>query len=261
MLLRAFLRFWILLILLGFAVREQAAAQQGEWISLCGQCLSPSVTSKSGIGTANARVEAKVSRKDAEMWCGSWQPDVKTDTCVREQLATNQGKDTYRASADCTKGRITAVDGNTYTLAGVWTSDIGKGRSRWRDSAGKIVGQDEASGGLSIADQWEVLCPGPPRAHSVTAASSSNTVSPVVAKPAAPPAAAPKTPVAQFSVGEVVEAKFKGSWVPGKVRSIRQASNNSAALDYEVVLDNGQRGILPATMVRKAGSSATPTKP
>ena len=205
-----------------------------------------------GNGTANAVVEAKVSRKDAAMWCGSWQPEVNTEKCVRERLATNEGKDTYRATADCTKGRITAVDGNTYTFAGTWTSDVGRGRSRWRDSAGKIVGQDEASGGLAIAEQWEVLCPGPIKI---------NGASDAAAKSAAPPKMAAKTPVAQFSVGEVVEAKFSGAWVRGKVRSIRQSANNSSALDYEVVLDNGHRGILPAGVVRELSAGNPTSKP
>jgi hypothetical protein len=136
------------------------AAAQEEWLSLGSKYWAPTVTSKSGIGTDHATAEAKVTRKEIEGWCANWTPEDKN--CVRQTLASDDAKKTYRASADCTRGRITPVDGMTYTLAGTWdNSDIGAGQTRWRDASGKIVGRDNASNGLGISQQWEVLCPGP----------------------------------------------------------------------------------------------------
>src|SRR5262245_210188 len=113
------------------------AAEQYDWLSLGSKFWAPTITSKSGIGTAHAVAEAKVTRKEIEGWCANWTPDDKG--CVARELASDAAKKTYRASADCTKGRITAVDGETYTLDGVWDgSDIGAGRTRWRDRAGRV---------------------------------------------------------------------------------------------------------------------------
>jgi hypothetical protein len=212
-----------------------AGAASGEWLSLCAKCLSPSVTSKSGIGTANAVAEARITRHDAESWCAGWQPETIA-ACVREQLASEDAKTTYRATADCARGRITAIDGQTYTQDGVWTSDIGKGRTRWRNAAGAIVGQDNASNGLAIAQQWEVLCPGPAKPAATTVPS--------------PRTAAPPMSAGRFAVGDVVEAKYGSDWVRGTITRVRSASG-SAAAEFDVVLGNGQRGVLPARMLRK----------
>jgi hypothetical protein len=139
-----------------------AAAQQtqGDWISLCSKCLSPSVSAKSGIGTANASASGKVTLKDAEMWCGSWQPDDKA--CAKEQLTSEKGK-VYRISANCPAGKLTSYDGTVYThTREVWdASDIGKGRPKFRGSDGKVVGRDNASGGLDLAANWDTLCGAP----------------------------------------------------------------------------------------------------
>ena len=135
-------------------------APAADWLSLGSKHWAPTVTSKTGIGTANAAAEAKVTREEITGWCANWSPGDAD--CAKRELASAEAKKTYRATADCTRGRITAVDGNTYTLAGMWdNSDIGGGRSKWRDASGKIVGRDNASGGLGISQQWEVLCPGP----------------------------------------------------------------------------------------------------
>ena len=230
------------------------AQKQQEWLSLCGQCLSPSVTSKSGIGTDHAVVEGRVTRRDAEMWCAAWQPSDHPEPCIREQLATEQGRQSYRATADCVHGRITALDGETYTYAGIWNADIGKGRSKWRSADGKIVGQDEASGGLAIAQQWEVLCPGPFKG-SVTAAPVPSAT-PAKAPPlssSSPKSASTPSPAVRpdFAIGELVEAKYAGSWVRGKVQGLRQIPGSASALEYDVVLQNGKHGILPASMLRK----------
>lgn len=207
---------------------------QMDWLALCAKCVSPSIQSKSGIGTANATATARITRADAEDWCANWAPGDKG--CVAGQLASDEAKQTYRASADCLHGKITPVDGRTYTLAGVWdNSDIGGGRTRWRDSKGQIVGRDNASGGLGISQQWEVLCPGPLRVTSAPAAR--------------PPASGGAVPGAVFAVGQSVEALYMGGWVPAKVTRIYPAGAGGQ-IEYDVALANGKRGIVPARMLR-----------
>jgi hypothetical protein len=138
---------------------QRSAQPAATWLSLCGQCLNPDIISKSGIGTSHAVAEARVTRAGAKAWCENWQPGRNVEECVKEQLSSDDAKKSYRATADCNGGRIAAIDGKTYSYAGTRTNDVGKGRSKWRDAAGAIVGQDEGSGGLAIAQQWEVLCP------------------------------------------------------------------------------------------------------
>jgi hypothetical protein len=218
-----------------------AAAQ--DWLALCSKCITPSVFSKSGIGTANAVAMAKVTRRDAEEFCAQWTPDEPVAQCVRQQMDAPEAKETYRATADCTAGRITAIDGKSYRQDGAWGGgDIGAGRARFRDAAGRVVGRDNASGGLGIAQQWEVLCP-----KATTAA----------ARPAAPPAPAPHAtaPAAQaaptFRVGQAIEAQYMRQWVRGQVVGIRQSTTAPGTeTQYEVVLENHKRGIVPARMLR-----------
>jgi hypothetical protein len=47
-------------------------------------------------------------------------------------------------------------------------------------------------------------------------------------------------------------SKYGRDWVRGRFTRIRQTG---ARLDYEAALDNGQRGILPARMLRKAAGT------
>ncbi len=138
---------------------QRAAQPAPTWLSLCGQCLNPDITSKSGIGTNHAVAEARVTKAGAKAWCENWQPGRNVEECVKEQLSSDDAKKSYRATADCGGGRITAINGQSYSYAGTWTSDVGQGRSKWRNPSGAIVGQDEGSGGLAISQQWEVLCP------------------------------------------------------------------------------------------------------
>lgn len=189
-----------LVAVLGLAAFGVARAQQADWLSLCSQCLSPTIISKSGIGTAHAIAVARMTKEGAAEWCGSWRPGDNPAACVKEQLAQEPSGKTYRASADCTQGRITAVDGVTYRLAGVWTGDVGKGRTKWRDPSGRVVGQDNASGGLGISQQWELLCPG--RAG----------------RPA--PAATGVPSGTAFAVGQEIEARYGREWVRGRVAGI-----------------------------------------
>jgi hypothetical protein len=115
----------------------------------------------------------------------------------------------------------------------MWTTDIGRGRSRWRDPTGKVVGQDNASGGLGIAQQWEVLCPRVP------------------AQPATSrPAMAQVAPAGAFEVGQQIEAKYGRDWVRGQVARILPHEGRNREPAYDVRLVNGKRGIVPAAMLR-----------
>ena len=216
----------VLAILVGSSLPAHA---DGDGLSRGAKGWAPSVTKKTGIGTANAVAEAKVTREDIAGWCANWTPDDAG--CVAREMATDDAKRSYRATADCTRGRITPIDGETYSLDGVWdASDIGAGRTRWRDASGTVVGRDNASG-LEIAQQWEVLCPGP------------LTVTPGTKAPAAK-ALAPASPAGEFAVGQEIEAKYGREWVRGRIDKIRPGP------EYDVRLENGQRGILPPRMIR-----------
>ncbi|MEO6025673.1 MAG: tudor domain-containing protein [Candidatus Binatia bacterium] len=231
------MRFPMIGIVLLALVLGSSTAYAGEsgWLSLGAKGWSPSITSKSGIGTAHATAEAKATRQDIVDWCASWTPDASD--CVAREMATDEVKKTYRASADCMRGTITPVDGASYTFAGVWdASDIGAGRTRWQDAAGQIVGRDNASGGLAISQQWEELCPGPLKIPPAKG-------TPLPAAKAPAPAAA----AGAFAVGDVIEAKYGREWIRGRIDKIRPGP------EYDVRLDNGQRGILPPRMIRKAG--------
>lgn len=131
-----------------------------EWLSLGAKGWAPTVFRRSGTGSANAVAEARVTPQALTGWCENWTPDDKG--CPARMMAEVDMKRVYRATADCLAGRITTVQGESYTLAGVWdASDVGAGRTKWRDASGRIVGRDNASDGLGISQQWEVLCPGP----------------------------------------------------------------------------------------------------
>lgn len=214
-------------------------AVAAEHLSLGSKHWAPTIFKQSGTGTANATAEAKVTRAEIEGWCANWTPGDKG--CVQREMSSEAARKVYRASADCTRGRITAVDGETYSFAGTWdNSDIGGGRTRWRDKSGKIVGRDNASGGLGISQQWEVLCPGPLR------------VAPANTARAAPSAGAPVKPGAPaFAVGQTIEAKYGREWVRGRVnRIVQTAGAKGPELAYDVQLVNGKRGVLPARMLR-----------
>ncbi|MEP6601525.1 MAG: hypothetical protein ABJB49_06900 [Nitrospirota bacterium] len=157
-----------------------AQSAGAEYMPVCNhpRCINPQVTSKSGIGTANATVEAKVLPEGADKWCAANNPRYKY--CSKDQVegGGTGAKRLYRASADCVAGRMTAIDGNTYTYAGVWPDGAGKGRPRFNtsnprfpskkwdetgvemDGGGSITGW--GGGSPNLAAQWEVLCAGAP---------------------------------------------------------------------------------------------------
>jgi hypothetical protein len=149
-------------VLCGGAAKPKAAAapEQGQWLASCFRCPAPAVFSKKGAGTAQAVAEARLTASELLTSCAETDPNA-VEACVKRELAES-GKQIYRATADCTSGRITTIDEQQYTLAGVWdNSDIGGGRTKWRGADGQIVSRDNVSGGLAISQQWEVLCPGP----------------------------------------------------------------------------------------------------
>jgi len=151
-----------------------------EFMPICPMptCLSPQVTTKSGIGTANAMIEAKVSPEAAEKWCAIHKPRYKY--CVKDEVKMGRtgNKSLYRASADCVAGRMTPIDGNTYTYIGVWEDGPGKGRPKFTTTNGQFphTKWDETGvrlhpdgtitgwggGSPNLAAQWEVLCAGAP---------------------------------------------------------------------------------------------------
>ncbi len=49
-----------------------------DWLALCSKCLSPSVFSKTGIGTANAVAMARITEPHPTSWCENWQPGFWT---------------------------------------------------------------------------------------------------------------------------------------------------------------------------------------
>jgi hypothetical protein len=169
-----------------------AAAQDGEWLCMSSKAVTPIVFRKTGVGTANAVAEARITRDAVKGHCENWEPG-NVAACLARELAGEEGK-VYRATADCRAGRITTADGGTFTLAGVWdNSDIGGGRTKWRDADGKVVGRDNASGGLCISQQWELLCPAPPPSPRRTAPGKTPAKTPrktAAAAPVAEPAGA-----------------------------------------------------------------------
>jgi hypothetical protein len=120
---------------------------------------SPAITSLKGVGTANAVAEARLTPQILTEFCSSHaQHYASRAHCVE----TVGGNKIFRASADCTAGRITTTAALTYTLDGVWGKDSdGAGRTRWKNDSGSVVAPDLVDNGLHISQQWEKLCPGP----------------------------------------------------------------------------------------------------
>lgn len=205
------LAVWSLLV--GSAVQADDNAG-GEQMPICTlpQCLNPRVTTKAGIGTANATAEAKIHPDDAAKWCAANKP--KDKLCVQEQVRSGWVgfRGLYRANADCTAGRMTAIDGNTYTYIGVWEEGPGKGRpkftttnrqfphTKWDETgvtlhpSGSITGW--GGGSPNLAAQWEVLCAGAPAPAVKTAQPPAQT----------PPSTTPVPNAVQLRPNELQQA-------------------------------------------------------
>ncbi|ULA63653.1 MAG: conserved exported protein of unknown function [Nitrospira sp.] len=150
-----------------------------EYLPICNlpKRLNPQVTTKAGIGTANATAEARIHPDDAAKWCAAYKP--RDPLCAKEQVRSGWigFRPLYRASADCAAGHLTAIDGNLYLYKGRWEDGDGKGRPRFRrkgdpqdlkwEGAGATVDHtgaflDWGGGNSNLAAQWDVLCSGAP---------------------------------------------------------------------------------------------------
>jgi hypothetical protein len=60
----------------------------------------------------------------------------------------------------------------------------------------------------------------------------------------------PPVSVGGFGVGDIVEAKSGSDWVRGTITRVVQKPG-SAATEFDVVLENGQRSVLAASGLRK----------
>ena len=176
-----------------------AVAQQRELLALCGRCASPTVFNKTGTGTANSVAEAKMTPEAFRNSCAEQGfKGAALTKCIKDETAADGGR-IYRASANCLAGTMIPIDGKQYAFAGVWPNDdIGGGRTRWRNVATRqIIGRDNASDGLSLSQQWEVLCPGPlrisqqPSMPGRPAPSGVNAAAPAVPVAPAPPPVCP----------------------------------------------------------------------
>ena len=50
------------LITLLLAGAASSARAESEWLAVCSKCVNPTILSKSGIGTASAKAEARIPR-------------------------------------------------------------------------------------------------------------------------------------------------------------------------------------------------------
>lgn len=131
-------------------------ALEMDWLSLGAREPKNTIISLTGSDTSRADATARLEQADIVDHCENFQP-WSMDECLAswaDEIGT-----TYSASANCSTGTIKTVSGRSYTFAGYWESDIGEGRTRWRDGGGAIVSTSTAAGGLGISQQWEVLCP------------------------------------------------------------------------------------------------------
>ena len=164
-------------------IRPAAPAADLGWLSApIREEPSPAITSLKGAGTANAVAEARMTQQALTEFCSANAQYYKSTAHCVGQFANK----TYRASADCTAGRITTTIDETYTLDGVWPKDSdGSGRTRWKDSSGSVVQPDLVNNGLYISQQWEKLCPAPVTPALIARAKGAPAAAPTAAAPAA----------------------------------------------------------------------------
>ena len=132
---------------------------------------SPVITTIKGVGSANAVAEARMNATVLGDHCAAHATVYPSRAACLKMMQKEFGSKVFRATADCTTGRISTTSGLAYTLDGVWDkTDIGGGRTRWRDADGNVVGRDLINNGLHISQQWETLCPGPVTASLIARA-------------------------------------------------------------------------------------------
>ena len=145
-----------------------APKQKAEWLPLCGKCLTPTIFTKSGIGTAHAVAEARVTYLDAVDHCEQWSMEdhPNCDKEAKETLKDEKGK-VYTATANCVHGKLTIADGENFVYAGLWpnTDKYLAGKTRWRwgpgsyEDTGKIVGWNGPTRAPMVAATAKLLCP------------------------------------------------------------------------------------------------------
>ena len=69
---------------------KPAAAATRELLALCGRCPSPTVTTKTGIGTANARAEARMTKAAVVERDGPCDGDATSACSVRPRRSTGR---------------------------------------------------------------------------------------------------------------------------------------------------------------------------
>ena len=243
------------------------AGSSGEWLSST-DGPSPIVSSKSGAGSAQASATAKVTSESIKTLCADQargnpaEAKSAMDACSK-QWQGELGK-TYTVRADCTVGKLDPLDGKSYVLDGLWdSSDVGAGRTRWRGPDG-VVGRDGASGGLSLSQQWEVLCPG---RVSAAVLSKARSLSPAGGGGTAPAATASVcggdpscTEVSGFAMSVVeFRASLQGAWkVLTTTLRFRNKLNRPLVLGYVVgsggaTDDRGNRYVVKDGDVRGIG--------
>lgn len=114
------------------------------------------ITAISGVGTANARVTAAISKQAIHDWCDNWKPGDKA--C----LADMQGSvgETYHASANCHSGTMIDPSGRKLTWAGLNRGNDWDRFYLFKDTkTGENVGFSNADGGVGLMAQWMTLCP------------------------------------------------------------------------------------------------------
>ena len=160
-----------LLALLAFraqpAIAKTAAAKatKTDWLPLCGKCMKPTFFSKSGIGTAHAVANARVTYQDAKDHCEQWSMEdhPNCDKQAKETLQEEKGK-IYTATADCVHGKITLATGDNLTYAGIWPSGHLKGKTRWRFVSsgydnGELANENGPVNGFMVDATSKILCP------------------------------------------------------------------------------------------------------
>jgi hypothetical protein len=158
---------------------------------------SPTITSLKGAGTANAVAEARMTPQILKEFCSERAQYYQSTAQCMGQFANK----TYRASADCTAGRITTTADLKYTLDGIWGQDSdGAGSTRWKDESGSVVAPDPINNGLHISQQWTKLCPGPVTPALIARAKG---IAATAQSPAA--AAAPQRPAAVCPAGRLCD--------------------------------------------------------
>ncbi|WP_306223778.1 hypothetical protein [Bosea beijingensis] len=143
-------------IIAAFALLGVSPALADEFLTIHPKMPYAAIYAKGGYNGENAFARARIGRAEMKEWCENWRPGDRA--CVKDFGPGFENKE-IAISADCSKGSLT-VDARRYQADGVWAGGDGHGRVKFRSTAGgEIVGTDNASGGLTLAVQFETLCP------------------------------------------------------------------------------------------------------